>query len=162
MGDWRLNWNGREVLAAAEAAVTIAGKKGAEMVEADMKRFCPVLKDEDYENYGIDSFGFGGYVAKKRPGELRDAIKTMKSKHGKNDLIVGVFDYSKGSKWEDTLGARAVFVEYGHAGPGDARGPKVTTPQPFIRKARDRNKRKIPKIFAEEIKRQLRLNESSF
>ncbi len=163
-----LDWKGMQIAKAAAATIEVAGKRGAEQVEADMKRFCPVLRDDDYTAFAADSFGFGGYShSGKVPGELRDAIKIMPSKYSDDAYVVGVFDNSQGGRWEDTLGARAVFVEYGHAGPGKGKtkanrwkaGPKVTEPQPFIRKARNAGKRKIPRIFAEEIRKWLAKNE---
>lgn len=172
MGDAHvfLDWNGPQILRAAQECIDIASKRGAEQVETDMKRYCPVLKNDEYTSFAADSFGFGGYShSGKVPGELRDAIKTIPSKYADGSYVVGVFDRSASGDWDETLGARAVFVEFGHAGPGKGKnkashwkaGAKVTKPQPFTRKARNAGKRKIPKIFAEEITRWLAKNETT-
>ena len=55
--------------------------------------------------------------------------------------------------WENTLGARAHFFEYGRAAPGDARGAKVQPPRPFMRSAKATVSRKYNGITAKRLKR---------
>ena len=72
-------------------------------------------------------------------GELERAIAVKKSqfrtsviREGGGGYVIGVFGAPTG-KWEDSLGARAIYFEFGRAAPGDARGTKVQPPRPFMR-----------------------------
>jgi len=47
---------------------------------------------------------------------LLGTIRYQKSKYG-NGYIAGVFSKEGAGKWEDTFGAQAHFLEYGHAAP---------------------------------------------
>ena len=60
--------------------------------------------------------------------------------------MVGIFGESSG-EWEKTFGAQAIFVEYGHAKPNDARGSKHVPAKPFFRPAIKAVKRKIYNKF---------------
>jgi hypothetical protein len=75
-------------------------------------------------------------------GDLIRALKVKKSKFKNGGHIVGVFG-SRSDKWENTIGGRAVFVEFGHAKPNDARGAKVTEEKPFFTPAVDIAKREF-------------------
>jgi len=120
---WKLIWNAdpviKEVSKKGNAQLYIAAK----IVEKHVKR---KFKERTY--------GTG-------TGELYSAIKTRKSKY--DGWIVGVFGRPM-AKWEDSLGARAIFFEYGRAGPGHKsrstaagkrarQAAKVQPPRPFFR-----------------------------
>jgi len=133
---YKLEWQPGKIINAAMAAVEVSSEEGAKLVEKDMRRFAPV-----------------------DTGEMRDAIEARASKFKNGGWIVGVFEQSPPGKWEDSLGARAVFNEYGHAAPYKGRtekgtklgGAKIVPPRSFIRKALNRNKRRINKIYQEQL-----------
>lgn len=133
-----LEWHDKEFLATVDAAVEVASREGAELVEKDMKRLVPV-----------------------DTGELRNAIKIKKSKFRDGGYIVGVFENNPPADFGKSLGAKALSVEYGHAGPGAATSAtgkrikgaaKVARPRPFIKPALHKNKRRIQKIFQDNLK----------
>ena len=85
----------------------------------------------------------------KPPGDMYNAIKVRKSRYHGGGYIIGVFDEPT-AKWEDSLGARAIFFEFGRAAPGQARSrDKAQPPRPFFRPALISSRR--------EIRRRLRL-----
>lgn len=128
-----LEWNDKEVLTAVAQAIDIATKEGAMAVAETMEKLVPVEDGELWSHIGIKKGKYGGWLA-------------------------GVFGPS-GAKWEDTIGGKAWFVEYGHAAPSKGKGSvgrkntvKVAAPRPFMRTALRRNKRKILNSFAGKLK----------
>jgi hypothetical protein len=120
-----MDWDERGFLAAASAAIGAAEEDCAEMVEQTARSYLSRAK-----GHGDDA------------PHLADALKAVKSKFPQGGYIVGVFDSSPPAKWEDSVGARAVFYEYGHAAPYAGRGnvkraniQKATTPKPFLKAA---------------------------
>lgn len=76
-------------------------------------------------------------------GELFRSIKEQKSKYKNGGYIIGVFG-RRTAQWEDSVGARAIFFEFGRAAPGYGsrdtaagrrarQANKVQPPRPFIR-----------------------------
>jgi len=139
----RIKWHQKQVIKASAAAVDAACDEGADLVLADAKRLVPV-----------------------KTGKLRAAIQKRKSKFKDGGYIVGVFDdAAAGGRWQDTLGARAVFVEFGHAGPGRGKGTvdptgvkgkwesgaKVVPPKPFLRPALKKNRTRIRKLIQDGL-----------
>jgi len=72
-------------------------------------------------------------------GELFAAIKTRKSKF--DGYIVGVFG-TPTARWVDSLGARAIFFEFGRAAPGHKSRDTAAG-----RRARQANKAQPPRPF---------------
>lgn len=92
-------------------------------------------------------------VSLKSTGELERAIGVRESKYdddGIQNQLVGVFKREQGI-WENTVGARAVFFEYGRAYQGDQGGPKYQKPRPFIRPAMRAFKRRMTNEFKDII-----------
>ena len=55
-------------------------------------------------------------------GEMKGSFQARRSKYGKKGgWIYGTFGSGGGGKWEDSLGGRAVFFEYGRSAPGKGR-----------------------------------------
>lgn len=125
----RIEWHDGAVLREVGASVDFATEDGADLVLATARMLSP---DDT--------------------GEMGIALDKKKSKFEDGGWIVGVFDSSIDGKWEDSLGARAVFYEYGHAGPGDARGPKVTEPKPFLKRSLHINKSRIRRLYLDSLK----------
>lgn len=138
----RIDWHDKKVLNAVAASVREASKEGAKLVLRDAKRRVPVGKT----------------------GELKKSLGIKKSQYKDGGYIIGAFDkVAVGGffRWQDSIGARAVFVEYGHAAPGMGKGrqnpagpgriwkagSKVTRPRPFLKPSLHRNEPKIGKIF---------------
>lgn len=97
----------------------------------------------------------------KSTGELESSIGIMRQRFDlKNEVgwLAAVLDEPY-SDWEKTLGARAVFLEYGHALPDGGRKPgrsrksiiKSVRPYPFFRPALRSSYRVIHKIMEKEI-----------
>lgn len=142
VGFGRIIWKDKEFLQAARAAVETASEKGADLVLRSAQRKVPV-----------------------DTGRLKRSLGKRKSKFRDGGWIVGVFDSTPGGRWRDTMGARAVFVEYGHAGPGMGKGrrgssglgriwkagSKVAEGKPFLKPALKRNKARINQIFQDEM-----------
>ena len=126
----KIDWNDKEVLRKVDKAIGVASKKGAELVLKKSIAAVPVGKT----------------------GDLKKSIKIHKSDRIKNSWAVGVFSEMTG-KWENSIAARAVFVEYGHAAPGDKRGPKITKPQSFLRTPLRQSKRQLRKFFIDAFKK---------
>jgi len=87
---------------------------------------------------------------KQGTGELAGHVKVVRSKFPDGGYIVGVFDDSPPSRWEDSVGARAIFFEYGHAAPYRGRAyvkrkwvRKITTPKPGLKAAFKTEKRRM-------------------
>lgn len=125
-----LEWNDKKLIAQVGTVTDRICQEGAEMIAQDMRRGVPV-----------------------KTGELKDTIQVRKSKFKDGGYIAGVFS-DDSAKWEETLGARAIFVEYGHASPSRGRSnvkrnniTKTVPAKPFIRPALRKNRRKIAKRF---------------
>lgn len=126
-------WNDKEVLAAAQMKVKAGLRACAEHVEKIAERRVHV-----------------------KSGDLKAAIQVKESQFENGGYLVGVFDQS-GKQFKDSLGGRAVFVEYGHAAPNMGRGKvkrksivKSVPEYPFIRPA-VRSMKRISKRFFEGI-----------
>ena len=77
-----------------------------------------------------------GLKGHRKTGKLEQSIGYKKSKYRDGGYIVGVLDsYSPGDDFAHSLAGRAWFLNFGHAGPYDAYGRKVTTPVPFATNA---------------------------
>ena len=108
-------WAGEDVLE------TIAKK-----AEDQLRPAALIIENAIKRKFRERTFGTG-------TGDLYRAIKTKKSKYHGGGWIVGVFDKPT-ARWEDSLGARAIFFEFGRAAPGQARSKvKAQPPRPFIR-----------------------------
>ena len=128
----QLAWYGDDVLHEINRKAKVVSKESAEILAKQVK----------------SNLQRGGRFPKARRGEsgLLGTVKVMPSRYDDKMHLVGVFDDS-GSAWEETFGAQAVFVEYGHARPHDARGPKYVAARPFFRPAVQAVKRKIYNKF---------------
>lgn len=118
-------WNEAGFIAKVEAAVEDAQEDLAGEVERTARSYLSRAK-----GHGDDA------------PHLAEALEVRKSKFPHGGYIVGVFDSSPPAKWADSVGARAIFYEFGHAAPYMGRGnvkrsqiSKVTTPKPFLRAA---------------------------
>jgi len=131
----RFHWDDsrwrRQLADAADEVLEDAAKKGVEYAKSK----CPV-----------------------KTGDMKNAIGHEKSKYPGGGYIFGVFSSGSGGRWEDSLGARAVFVEYGHAAPGGGRGSvrrrdvqKHVAAKPFLRPAIDRIGRELDGMLREAI-----------
>ena len=124
-----IDWNGKRVIAASQMQTDIALYKAAIYAAKVARQKVPV--DE---------------------GDLKSAIDVKKSKFKNGGYLMGVFDDS-GKSFEDSLGAIAVYVEYGHAAPGRGRkGKKVAKEKPFIRPAMKSLKRAQDRFFKDILK----------
>lgn len=93
-------------------------------------------------------------------GEMLQEFFDFKSMFKDGGWVAGVFG-SKSGKWEDTVGGRAHFFEYGRSAPGKGKGhggpqPKskrAQPPRPFIRPARNRIKSELGGITSQEVTR---------
>ena len=138
------------VLREVDKVVSESSERGAEDIAADARRDCPVEKGGKTDKYG------------NRPGSLRDSIRVAKSKYedGGHLVVVG----GKGP-WGDTF--YAPFVELGTPGTeyrsGSRSGPrKPIKAHPFLRPAKNKNKRKIRRNFAFDLNRVIdRMNRNS-
>lgn len=142
-----IEWNERGFLSALEAAVGVAEKEAAEAIEKQARKFLAAAK------------GHGDDVP-----HLEQALKVVKSKAPKKaqwvsgGYTVGVFDAAPPAKWEDSVGARAVFFEYGHAAPGGGRGSvkrsqvvKVTAPNSFLKAAQKKTRATARRLIQEAL-----------
>ena len=139
------DWDEAGFIAAVAATVEVAEEAGAEMVEKTAR------------NYLSRAKGRGDDVP-----HMAEALKTVKSKFKDGGYIVGVFDSAPPANWADSVGARAVFYEYGHAAPYTRAANKghkkrtaaelVTTPKPFLSAALKANRRKIKAMLDEALK----------
>ena len=136
---WKLQWNADPVIKEVKKRGNTALYEAAKIVERHVKR---KFKERTY--------GTG-------TGELFASMATRKSKY--DGWIVGVFGQPT-AKWEDSLGARAIFFEFGRAGKGHKSRDTAAG-----RKARQANKVQPPRPFfrpglksaGREIKRKLGL-----
>ena len=134
---FQMMWYGKEAMKEINRKVSIASKDGAEIMAKQVR----------------SNLQKGGNFPKARRGQdgLLGTVKPMKSKYLDNMHIVGIFDDS-GGEWEKTMGAQAVFVEFGHAKPGDKGGPKHVPAKPFFRPAIKTAKKKIYNKFRDGVK----------
>jgi len=110
-----VEWNAGKVLNQTEKSVEKELFPAAQIIESAIKR-----------KFRERTFGTG-------TGELLNSISIKKSKFKGGGYIIGVFG-TPTAKWEDSLGARAIFFEFGRAAPGQARSKvKAQPPRPFIR-----------------------------
>lgn len=141
MAQSHVDWHQEKFLNAAAAAVNAGSEASADIVLRRALAKVPV-----------------------KTGKLRDALDKRKSKYEGGGWLVGVFEDNPVSKWEDSIGARAVFVEYGHAGPGQGKGSegsdgrrrkkagnRVTEPQSFLVSSLHGSKSKILKEFKKAL-----------
>lgn len=131
-GGGSLEWNDDKVIKITEEIVKQVSKEGAVKIRGDIRRKLSSM-------------------AKRGQAGLLGTIKAKKSRFKDGGYMVGVFD-DKGGKWEESFGAQALFVEFGHAKPDDPRGPKVTPAHPFFRPAINKNKRWIKSRFKKALK----------
>lgn len=136
----RIEWNSDKIIEQVTNRVFIASEYGADLVyKAAMRK-----------------------VSVGKTGKLSGAIEKAKSEFKNGGWIVGVF--FQGGDWVKSLAARAIFVEYGHAGPGMGKGTekghrsgyrkweagkKVTTPQPFLKNSLIENEVRIIQKYRE-------------
>lgn len=143
----KIEWHGNELMQVVVKASEEASKEIAEAIVKDAKN-------------NLNRHIRRTKKSKSR-GTLGAHIQTRKSKFKDGGYLAGVFakDFRP---WEDTLGARAVFVEFGHAAP--YKGRKYVTrknivkhipPRPFLRPAIRKHKRKVKRTFNEKINRYL-------
>lgn len=146
----RVEWQTNELLEAVTEAAEDAAKQGAEVVANRMRQ---LLRSQ----------------TKERSGDLRRSITTEKSKYedgGFHGYIIGPFEPNPPPRWEDSLAAQGVFLEYGHHGPGQGRtergtkkykatmkdiASRVARPRPWIRPALRRSRNDILKFFQENL-----------
>ena len=133
----QLVWFQKEAMKEIEKQVSVASREAAEILKKQVRA----------------NLQKGGDFPKARRGEsgLLGTVKVMKSKYRDEMHMVGVFD-DGGGEWEKTMGAQAVFVEFGHAKPGDKGGPKHVPAKPFFRPAIKSAKRKIYNKFKDGVK----------
>ena len=129
-----VNWNDHYVIRSVSKKTDDELYFAAKIIEKHIKRSLKKqirLKDRSLE-------------PRRSTGELHDSIKTRKSKY--TGWYVGVIGEPT-AEWVDSLGARAIFFEFGTAAPGDARGEKQQPPRPFfkpgLRNARREIQRKL-------------------
>lgn len=95
-------------------------------------------------------------------GEMAESFFDFKSRYEDGGWLAAVA-HSADTKWEDTVGGRAHFFEYGRSAPGKGRASSGTgKPQlvrerqqpsrPYMRPARNKIKRKLGGITAKEIR----------
>jgi len=128
------SWNDKEVIKAAQMRVDTGLKTGAEHAAKIARR-----------RVGV------------KTGELQSKIEVKKSQYENGGYVMGVFD-SSGVDFEDSLGARAVFLEYGHAAPNQGRKSvkrksivKHVEERPFIRPALRSLKRIAGRLFEDKL-----------
>lgn len=91
-------------------------------------------------------------------GETEQGFFDFKSFYKNGGWVAGVFDEKK-SNWEDSVGGRAHFFEYGRSPAGQARSPVWTRrafgqpPRPFIRPAMNTMSRKYGGITRKKLQR---------
>ena len=139
------DWDEAGFIAAVAATVEVAEEEGAAMVEKTARNYLSRA-----EGHGDDA------------PHMAEALKAVKSKYRSGGYIVGVFDPAPPAKWEDSVGARAIFFEFGHAAPytrASNRGhkardmsDKVATPRPFLKAALKANRAKIKRLIDEALK----------
>ena len=139
------DWNEAGFIAAVAATVEVAEEDGAKIVEKTARNYLSRAK-----GHGDDA------------PHMAEALKAVKSKYKSGGHIVGVFDTAPPARWEDSVGARAIFYEFGHAAPytrKSNRGHKkrdaselVTTPKPFLKAALKTNRAKIKRMIDEALK----------
>jgi len=138
------DWNDGKVLNHISTAIEEASKEGAELIAKEARR-----------------------IVRKKSGVLHDAIEARPSEFKDGGYVVGIFEQTPvPARWEDSLGARGVFLEYGHAAPGKGIGTtmkflglkrtrksvtKTVKPYPFLRPAMKKYKRKIQQIYKDKI-----------
>lgn len=130
---YRLNWKSNQALKRITRKADKAALKGARHVLMGAKR-----------------------RVRRQSGELASAIRLKESRY--NGYIVGVFAANT-TPWEKSLGARAVFIEFGHAAPNRGRGNirrknivKTVSPYPFIRPALRAARSQVLRHFKRELK----------
>lgn len=146
----KIIWHEGQIINAVSAAAEVASERGAGVVQEKAIRNLQKNIDSNEDS--------------RSEGVLERTILTKPSKFKNGGWIVGVFDDpNRGDDWEDTYGAQAVFVEYGHAWPYQGRKYvgrknvfKGVQPYPFLRPALKSSKRKINKIFQDEIDKRLK------
>lgn len=137
------------------------------------RRLMRVVEDEAVEAAAKKAAIEGERVARShlvmqgliRTGQLAGGLKVEKSKFPKGGWLFGVFDKAT-AKWDDSLGARAWYNEYGHAGPGTHTGKKrtkatrrkaaagkVVPPRPFMRPALAHIQARVQRWFQDELDR---------
>ena len=102
-------------------------------------------------------------------GETSAGFFDFKSFYRDGGWVFGTFNKRRG-KWEDSVGGRAHFFEYGRSAPGKGRGKtgkpqpvrqRAQRPRPFMRPARNRIKRRLGGITSQELRKVARkLNRS--
>lgn len=132
LADAELKWHDNKLFRLFHVSGEAATKRAAKRVLRDAKA------------------NLAGQVT-QRTGDLMDSLHVFKSKNDELSYLVGVFvpdewsgDYQQ---WMHTTGARAVFIEYGHALPYQGRGyvrkreniEKGVEDRPFLRPALDNN-----------------------
>lgn len=136
--------NDNVVIAKVDKAVNFASKKGAELVNVEAKRRCPV---GDYERA---SAHIGDWKQRKK-GSLRKSIKIKKSKYKNGGYLVTAGGYNTYYAVWVELGAPARSSEQwkkaGHSFP--------VPRQPFLRPAANANKSRINSIFQNELNKAL-------
>jgi len=139
IGVTQLKWNGKAVLEEVQRVCSTANEEGANAVLEKAK----AIRATDIQNIS---------------GELDRALRKRRSIFNNTDFIVGVFAEVT-PEWEDSLGARAIFVEFGHAAPGMGRGNvkrsevvKAVKPHPFLRPALDAAAGKIRSSYHNKLK----------
>ena len=130
-----LVWEDKKLVARIKVACEEACREGAEAVAEDMRRKVP-----------------------RKSGELASTIKTRKSKFKDGGWLAGIF-HEDNAVWEETMGARAIFVEYGHAAPyqgrkyaGKKNVVKYVPAKKFIRPALRANRIKIVNNFNSKLR----------
>lgn len=143
----KLDWNSDQLLLAVDAALDDACKDAADDAANTMRRL--VSKDS---------------------GELANAIDARRSEFARGGYVIGIFG-TPTTRWEDSLGGRAWFLEYGHAFPGEGQfsaakklgvgrskvrrqnlAAKSVAPKPFMRPALRRLRRTANKHFTNRLK----------
>ena len=119
------DWDEAGYLASLRDSLETAEKEAAEEIEKRARKYLSAAK------------GHGDSAPK-----LEGALKVAKSEYENGGYVVGVFDSSPPAKWEDSVGARAIYYEFGHAAPYTRAANKghkkrtveelVTTPKPFL------------------------------
>ena len=128
----RVEWNQDKVMDRVIKVVDDATAEGARVIRNELEISIPVLS-----------------------GDLLKSLKVLPSKYGKvNGYIIGFFSSEKVDKWEKSLSARAVFVEFGHAAPNMGRDSvarkdivKAVPRHPFVRPSIDRAVPQIKNAF---------------
>jgi len=130
-----IRWNKSRVIAKVNDVCEKSCERGARIIAGKMRQKVP-----------------------RRSGKLARTIKVKKSKYRNGGYIVGVFHQDSGV-WEETLGARAIFVEYGHAAPykgrkyvGRKNVVKAVARHSFMRPALKGSKQKIKRLFVNKLK----------